>query len=265
MKQMQFRIYRYVFKPSLIGVILTIVCIPLFMKFGLWQYGKAAQKQAIQLAYTQAELNDALKFPPDNLNSNVLNVDDWKFKKVTVTGVYDTKYQYLLDNQVEGTRVGYHVITPLKIDQSSQYVLINRGWILGENTHTELPVFDTPVGQQTITGQIWVPSKKIFSLEDKSTLKKNGQALQAVWQNMDMEKYERIVPFKVSPMAIKLDQNSSGGGFVRNWQMPAERIATNMGYAFQWFGFAITTLLIFIYMSFTRVRPESDMESNPQK
>lgn len=259
MKQMQFRIYHYVFKPSLIGIILTLICIPLFIKFGLWQYNKAAQKQAIQLAYNRAESNEALKFP--TVISN-LNTDDWKFKKVTVTGVYAPKYQYLLDNQVEGTRVGYHVITPLKIDQSSEHVLINRGWILGENTHSKLPVFDTPVGRQTVTGQIWVPSKKIFSLEDKSTLKKNGQALQAVWQNMDMEKYQRIVPFKVSPMAIKLDQNSEAGGFVRNWQVPAERIATNMGYAYQWFGFAFATLLIFFYMSITRVKPQSNHEAN---
>lgn len=264
MKQMQFRIYRYVFKPSLIGVILTLICVPLFINFGLWQYSKAAQKQAIQLAYNNAKLNEALKFPTSNLSLETLNLDDWKFKKVTVTGVYDTNYQYLLDNQVEGTRVGYHVITPLKINQSSEYVLINRGWILGENTHAKLPMFITPVGSQTITGQIWVPSKKIFTLEDESTLQKNGQKLQAVWQNMDMDKYQRIVPFKVSPMVIKLDQNSDAGGFVRNWQVPAQRIATHMGYAYQWFGFAFATLLIFFYMSVSRVRSESSADIRSQ-
>ena len=253
---MQFRIYDYVFKPSLLGVMLTLICMPLFIKFGLWQYNKAAQKQAIQQAYNQAKLDDALKFPVDLSGSATLNLDDWKFKKVTVTGVYETKYQYLLDNQVEGNQVGYHVITPLKINQSSQYVLINRGWILGKNIHTELPTFDTPQGEQTIMGQIWVPSKKIFSLEDKFTLQENKRTLQAVWQNMDMEKYQKNVPFNVSPMVIKLDQNSDAGGFVRNWQVPAERIATNMGYAYQWFGFACATLLIFLYMSITKANPE---------
>jgi cytochrome oxidase assembly protein ShyY1 len=29
-----------------------------------------------------------------------------------------------------------------------------------------------------------------------------------------------------------------------------------MGYAYQWFGFAVATLLIFIYMSVSRIRPE---------
>ncbi|MES2182029.1 MAG: SURF1 family protein [Pseudomonadota bacterium] len=256
MKQIQFRIQNYIFKPSLLGIVLTLICIPLFIKFGLWQYHKAQQKQAIQTAYNQAKTDTALIFPLDTSGKQVLNVDDWNLKKVTVTGVYDTKYQILLDNQVENERVGYHVITPLKIDHSSEYVLVNRGWILGKDIHTELPIFDTPAGEQTVTGQVWVPSKKIFTLEDKTLATKDGQALEPVWQNMDMEKYKHSVPFLVSAMAIKMDQKSAGGGFVRNWQIPSDRIATNIGYAYQWFGFALAALLIFIYMSTFKVGAE---------
>jgi surfeit locus 1 family protein len=252
MKQMQFRIYRYVFKPSFIGTLLTLICIPLFIKFGLWQYNKAQQKQEIQVAYNQAKLDQALDFPLDILDLKQINIDDWNYKKVTVTGEYDTKYQFLLDNKVEANRVGYHVITPLRIHQTSQYVLVNRGWIQGKDTHTELPEFDTPAGSQTVAGQIWVPSTKIFTLEDKTATPLNGQSWQMVWQNMDMERYKRSVPIAVSPFMIKLDQTSTAGGFVRNWEVPVARIATHIGYAYQWFGFALAALLIYLYMSVTR-------------
>jgi surfeit locus 1 family protein len=259
MKQVQFRMHRIIFKPSFVGTVITLICISVFIKFGLWQYHKAQQKQVIQVAYNQAKVDDAIQFPLAIMNNQVLNVDDWKYKKVTVTGVYETKYQFLLDNQVEADRVGYHVITPLKIDHSSQYVLVNRGWILGKDTHTELPIFDTPNGQQTLTGQIWVPSKKIFTLEDK-TSPNNNLPWQTVWQNMDIDKYRHNVPFSVSELAIKLDQNSEAGGFIRNWQVPAERIATNIGYAYQWFGFALAALLIYLYMSMAIIRPEAKSE-----
>lgn len=240
------------FKPSLIGTLLTLLFIPLFIKFGLWQYHKAAQKQAIQVAYNEAEVDAAFKFPLD-----VLNPADWNYKKVSVSGVYDTKYQFLLDNQVEANRVGYHVITPLKIN-ATHYVLVNRGWILGKDTHSELPTFDTPAGVQTVTGQVWLPSIKIFSLEDKTLVSNHSQTLQPVWQHMDLDKYQRLVPFVVSPLLIKLDQNSAAGGFVRNWQVPTARIMTHIGYAYQWFGFAIATLLIYIYMSVFRVKSPTD-------
>ncbi len=263
MKQLQFRMRRYVFQPTLVGALITLVCIPLFIKLGLWQYHKAQQKQAIHEAYDQAKLDEALKFPLGVNDSKATNVDDWKYKKVTVQGVYETKYQFLLDNQVEGNRVGYHVITPLKIDNANEYVLVNRGWILGKDTHTELPVFRTPAGRQTLTGQIWVPSKKIFTLEASNhsstdSSKSGSRPWQQVWQNMSMGKYKRSVPFVVSELAIKLDQESSAGGFVRNWQIPAERITNNLGYAYQWFGFAFAAMLIFFYMSTTRVRTENN-------
>jgi cytochrome oxidase assembly protein ShyY1 len=35
-----------------------------------------------------------------------------------------------------------------------------------------------------------------------------------------------------------------------------------MGYAYQWFGFALATLLIFIYMSFSKIRPEENADLN---
>lgn len=261
MKQIEFKLRHCNFRPSLIGSVLTLLCIPLFIHFGLWQYHKAQLKMQIQAAYSQAKVNDALKFPLDLTGDQALSLDYWNYKKVTLTGVYETKYQFLLDNQVEGDRVGYHVITPLKVENSAQYVLINRGWILGKDTHAELPVFDTPVGKQIITGQIWQPSQKIFTLEDKALLEKTGQALsnrpwKTVWQHINIAQYKQAVPFTVSPMAIKLDQACDAGGFVRNWQVPAERIVTHLGYAYQWFGFALATLLIYLYMSITKVKLE---------
>ncbi|MDO9234280.1 SURF1 family protein [Methylotenera sp.] len=265
-KPIQFRVNRYIFRPTLMGIVITLICIPLFIKFGLWQYNKAQQKLAIQTAYNHAKVDEAIQFPLNHIKNEQLDIDDWKFKKVAVTGVYDTKYQFLLDNQVEGKRVGFHVITPLKIDHTSRYVLINRGWVLGKDTHTDLPIFNTPVGTQTIIGQIWVPSKKIFTLEAEpmavNSGKSNSEPWKMVWQNMDIDKYKQLVPFTVSDMAIKLDQNSEAGGFVRNWQVPAERITTHIGYAYQWFGFAFATLLIFIYMSFTKDRHEIKPEIN---
>jgi len=252
MKQLQFRIYRYVFRPSLIGTVLTLICIPLFIKFGFWQYNKAQQKQTIQSAYQSAEASNAQDFPLNLSANESLNIEQWNYKRVKVTGSYDTQYQILLDNKVEGNQAGYHVITPFKIASTSQYVLINRGWIAGKASHAELPEFTTPSGQHTLTGQIWIPSKKIFTLENKS-VSSGPKTWQPVWQNMDMVQYQKIVPLTVSPFAIKLDNGSQPGGFLRNWQVPADRITTHIGYAYQWFGFALASLLIFLYMSISRV------------
>lgn len=257
MPAMPCKVFQFSFKPSLIGSLVCLVCIPLFINFGLWQYNKAQKKIAIQAVYEQGKINGALPFPT-TLQGD-LTAADWQYKKVTVSGEYLPQYQFLLDNQVEDNRVGFHVITPLKISGTAQHVLVNRGWVAGSSTHSEVPSVATPSGVQTVVGQVWVPSKKIFSLEAKTPPSELGQnqPWKTVWQHMRLDEYQARVPFSVSTMAIKLDPASEAGGFVRNWTVSAERITTHMGYAYQWFGFAVATLLIFIYMSVSRIRPES--------
>ena len=143
-----------------------------------------------------------------------LTAADWQYKKVTVSGEYLPQYQFLLDNQVEDNRVGFHVITPLKISGTAQHVLVNRGWVAGSSTHSEVPSVATPSGVQTVVGQVWVPSKKIFSLEAKTPPSELGhtQPWKTVWQHMRLDEYQARVPFSVSTMAI-------------NWTRPVRPVA----------------------------------------
>ena len=244
MTQKQFRLSDYKFSPSWLGVVVLIICVPLFIKLGLWQYNKAQLKQAVQTSYNASLDYDALSLP-----KKLDNLDMWKYKKIKITGHYETRYQILLDNQVEENQAGFHVLTPLKIEGRNDYVLINRGWVAGKATHTDLPQVSTPEDTLEIVGLVWIPSKKIFTLETAQEKRQWNE----VWQHMDLERYQKSVPINLLPIVIKLDSNSNAGGFVRNWQLPAEKIATNMGYAYQWFGFAVASILIFLYTSIGKI------------
>lgn len=237
----------YQFKPTLLGWLVTLICIPLFIKFGFWQYGKAQHKMDVQSAYAASLGDSAASFPIALNTLNETNTGFWQYKKVALKGEYDTQYQVLLDNKVEQTRAGYHVITPLKVEGSNRFVMVNRGWIPANHSHANVPKVKTPSGSVSLVGQVWVPSTKFYTLEDTDALAAEG--FKSVWQHMDFARYKTLVPFDVSPLMVKLDPNSDAGGFVRNWQVPVKRIATHIGYAYQWFGFAVATLLIFIYMS----------------
>lgn len=162
-----------------------MICIPLFIKLGLWQYNKAELRKQIQSSYTASQDSDALVLP-----NNLSDPDAWKYKKVKVKGQYETKYQILLDNQVENNIAGFHVITPLKLDGTHQYVLINRGWVAGGTHHTETPNIVTPNQMQEIIGSVWVPSKKIFTLESDSE-KTAGVPYGNIWTWIAIRKTSR--------------------------------------------------------------------------
>jgi surfeit locus 1 family protein len=228
----------------------TICCIPIFIKLGLWQYHKAQQKQTLQDSYDRH-----LHENPVDIPAAIDQLDAWRYRQVKVTGTYETQYQILLDNQVLNEQVGYDVITPLHIRNTDRYLLIDRGWIPAQEDHSTLPAIDTPSGEQQIFGQIWLPSSKFYSLDNPAAIKTNWQVL---WQNMDMKRYAAFVPFTLSPFVVRLDVSSKAGGFKREWQQPAERIGMYLSYAYQWFGFALASAGIYLFVSFKKLSTSPD-------
>jgi surfeit locus 1 family protein len=229
------------FRPQLIPTIAAIILITGMIKLGFWQYGKAEQKRALQVAY-DARLVEA----PVPLPETVSNIEDWRYRRIHVRGRFDPQYQILLDNQVEGDAAGYHVITPFRAANSKAVVLVDRGWIaMGERA--KLPQIETPDYQLDIEGFAWVPSSKFYELSKAE----ESKSWQQVWENMDMPGYAKAVPFAVLPFVIRLDATSPAG-FSRQWVKPAERIEMHVGYAWQWWGFSLAVAIIWLVVNFKR-------------
>jgi surfeit locus 1 family protein len=232
---------RYQFRPQVLTTLVAIVLMAVMIKLGFWQYNKAAQKQALQNTYN-ARVNE----PAIELPTSIERLEEWRYRRVQATGTYLKDYQVFLDNQVEGDEAGYHVITPFRAENGAT-VLVDRGWIPAGD-RSKLPVISTPTGKVTVAGFSWIPSSKFFELSAPA----NAKEWQPLWQNMDMPRYMKLVPFKVHPFVIRLDANSQAGGFVRNWVMPAERIEMHIGYAYQWWGFSAALFAIWIFVNLKR-------------
>ena len=228
----------------------TIVVMGLCIKAGLWQYNKAQAKLALQTQLNARLTEPAVALTDQLIADKIANSEDLRYLRIKFIGIYDTHYQMLLDNQVENTVAGYHVLTPMQVQGSKLYVLVNRGWVAGVpdqvGVKRQLPIINTPQGEQTIEGDIALPAAKFFSLEAPPA---SDGKWQQVWQHLDMQHYEKSVPFSVQPFVVRLDAKNSAGGFVRNWPPPGENISMHLGYAYQWLGFALTLLIIYIVLN----------------
>jgi surfeit locus 1 family protein len=221
-----------------------LVMFSLCIKLGLWQYNKAQLKQALQ-----TQLDKHLVETPVALPDKITDPEAWRYRRVKFAGTYDARYQVLLDNQVENTVAGYHVLTPMQVEGSNLHVLVNRGWIPGA-LDRKVPIVSVPQGRQEVEGDIVQPPGKFFTLEAPAPAKADWQE---VWQHMDMQRYAKLAPFAVQPYVVRLDPHSEAGGFVRNWPRPDDRITMHLGYAYQWFGFALTLLVIYIVLNIKKV------------
>ena len=218
----------------------------LFVGLGFWQLDRAEQKRALQAAY-DARMGDARV----QIEPRIQRADELRFYRVIVEGTYEPRYQVLIDNRIHNGRVGYHVITPLRIRGSEVRVLVNRGWVPLGQSRELLPPALAPDGLEKVTGVATVPRDQVFTLGATEPL---DAAWTPLWQHMDMKRYAEAVPFPLQPVVVLLDPDSAAGGFERQWLRLDAGIAVHQGYAFQWFMLAAALLVIYVVIGVRAAR-----------
>jgi surfeit locus 1 family protein len=229
------------FRPRLAASLAVAVLLPLFLYLGYWQLQRAEEKRLLQ-----AEYDARASGPAVQVERRVQRAEELQFYRVVARGYYETDYQILIDNRVHQGRVGYHVITPLRLQDSGVRLLVNRGWIaLGEG-RDRLPAADAPGGLQQVSGVATAPAEKYF------TLARPEPGWQRVWQNMDLARYSASVPFPVQPVVVLLDPESAAGCFARDWGRLDAGISVHQGYAFQWFMLAAALASLYLFLGLRR-------------
>lgn len=239
------RIGRFQWQAGLWPTLATAVLIPLLVGLGFWQLDRAGQKQALQSEYDRGQ-----ERAPTRLLPVLESAESLRFHKVIARGRYEPEYQILIDNRVHQGQAGYHVLTPLRIEDGEVRVLVNRGWIALGAGRAQLPRIDTPNTVVEVEGIATVPHSGGFHL---GSARPPGAGWQPLWQYLDISEYAQQLPFPLQPVVILLDPASTAGGFVRQWARLDTGIATHHGYAFTWFSLAVALAAIYILVNTRKV------------
>ena len=231
------------FQPRLWPTLAALLLVPLFIAAGQWQWNKASAKAALQAELEARGKQAVLSVPSTRVDAEAL-----RYRRLVARGHFEPQHQVLIDNRTYRGQAGYQVVTPLRLEGSEMRVLVNRGWIPASADRGSLPQIDTPSGSVEVLGMAVVLSSRVFTLgkDDAST---TGQA---VWQNLDLARYAKMLAFPIQPLVLQLDAESAAGGFVRDWPSPDERRQTNLGYALQWWSFAATTVVLWLVVNFRK-------------
>jgi len=228
----------------------TLAGLALFIGLGAWQLDRAAEKRAL-LAQSAAE--DALDVST-TLPARDAPAEEWLFQQVALTGQYETDRQILLDNMTQDGRVGYQVLTPLRLAHDGSLVLINRGWIEAEGPRAQLPELDVAQTQRRVTGRLnHLPRPGLRLGQDDPGATDDPWPRRFLYperETLEAALGEALPPFQVQLSAQAPD------GFSRQWtlvNMPPER---HVGYAVQWFAFAVVLLIIYYLLGMRRGRKD---------
>ena len=251
----RFRIGRLQFVAGFWPTLITAILIPLLISLGQWQLGRAAQKQRLQAEYDLLQEGSAMRVRPVLESAETL-----RFRRVLVRGQYEPQYQILIDNRVHQGQAGYHVLTPLRIEDGNVRILVNRGWVPVGADRAQIPRLETPGALVEVEGVATVPQTGGFHL---GTARPAGTQWQPVWQYLDLSEYARHVPFPVQPVVVLLGPQSPAGGFARQWARLDTGIATHQGYAFTWFSLAVALAAIYILVNTRKIDHAENETHNP--
>ena len=231
------------FNPFVIvGYLLTMA---LLVSLGNWQLRRAEQKRQL-LAQKQA----ALLLQPVNLNQLPRpELEKLENRKVIVHGQWDADHQFLIDNQMHQGKVGYYVMTPLKIAGTNSAVLVNRGWVAMNRDRKILPDIGLAAGDVQISGRINHFPRVAYQLQG-ADIPTDGWP--AVVQVVNPAVISKKLGYPVLNFQLEMDP-SLGDGFIREWKisqkMPPEK---HVAYAMQWFGLALTLTILLLWMGFKK-------------
>ena len=222
-------------------VIVFLLVIVMLASLGVWQLQRAEEKRTIETA-----LRERSNSAPLWVGDVPLQVLNSEYRKGIARGQFDNKHTMFLDNQIHQGRVGYYVLTPLRLVNSGSGILVNRGWVPANLYRQQLPqVDDTRHALTTVHGTLRQPSKAPFFLGAEGSWKLAGWP--KLIQYVDIKKLQLEIGYPLQPLVLQL-ASSEPYGFVRQWPVLAVNTQRHIAYAAQWFVMALVAVIVFVIL-----------------
>lgn len=220
----------------------ALITVAVTASLGLWQVDRARQKTALQTAvnerqtlapWREADLAGAID-PREGIH-----------RPVRLSGRWVADATVFLENRQMGGRVGFFVVTPLRLDGSDRAVLVQRGWVPRDfRDRLRLPVVATPDTPVAIEGRLASPPGQLYAFGEVAT--------GTIRQNIDVDAFATEKGLSLLPVSV-LQAGDTGEDLLRQWPQPAVDVAKHHGYAFQWF--ALCALVAGLYLWFQIIQP----------
>jgi len=227
-----------------VATLAAVLGIGVTFALGLWQLGRAHQKEALAEAVSTRQRQVPLT------QAEFLAADRraMLYRPVVLRGRWMAEHTVFLDNRQMGNKVGFYVATPLRMAGTDAVVLVQRGWAPRDFVQRErLPAIETPAGEVELQARIAPPPAKLLQF--------GAAGSGPIRQNLD------LAPFAAETRVALLQDVSvqqtgpASQGLQRDWP---EAVAgrgpeTNYGYAFQWW--ALCGLIAILYVWFQFIPP----------
>ncbi len=231
---------------ALVVLLAALLTMALMARLGVWQLSRADEKES-----RQALLDARLALPALDaaaLARTKAEASAQFYRRVVLRGTWVDRHTVFLDNRQMNARPGFFVLTPLRLSDSGDAIVVQRGWVPRDPMErTRLPRVETAQGEVEVQGRIAPPPARLYEFE--------SAASGAIRQNLDLAAYAGETGLRLLPLSVMQHDTPqhADDGLLREWLRPALGVHKHYGYAFQWF--ALCALTAGLYVWFQLIRP----------
>ena len=251
--------------------LLVIAAMAVMARLGVWQLERREQRIA-----RNADLAAKLEAAPISLNAAALAVQ-WPLPEdrtevrnlpAEASGQYDFSNQLLLVQQNYREMPGAHLVVPLVLEGGRVAVLVDRGWIPFDDVQSgRWQQYDDLRGPVTISGRVQ-PSQILFGrAAEQAGSSAASQEAKTEWYRIDIEGIQGQIPYQLLPVYL-LEAPGPEGNIALPYRIEPEvdlSEGPHLGYAAQWFAFAVVAGVVYMGVVRARLRKEQMPESLPDE
>lgn len=239
-------------RPAWLRWLVTItapIAVVTMIGLGIWQLERLAERRATNAAILARQDLAAI----DLNREGALSLDELEYRSATARGTYDPSGEVYWRNQEDSGRPGMHVVTPLRLEGGRGAVLVDRGWLpLAGPSDVDAAAFPPPAGVVDLSGWIRVPATRTSTLSPFDPVPGPGEPPLKAWFWMDASLIESQLGYDLLPLVLMANHDDSTQGPLAP-ERPALDDGPHLGYAIQWFSFALITVVgLFAYWRTTR-------------
>jgi cytochrome oxidase assembly protein ShyY1 len=229
--------YRFVLRPKwLLSHVLVLILVVVMINLGFWQLRRLDERKTYNRSVRAHEslpvvpIGSLLR--PDDPSSRGA---DLSFRRVTITGDYDTTDEVIIRARSLNERPGVWVATPLRLS-SGDAVVVVRGFLPTQGTPDAVPAdAEPPTGQITVEGLVQeTQTRGTFGPTDPAEGRLSNMA------RVDVARMQKQTPYALYPVWVQLksSQPAQAGPEPEVLPEPVLDEGPHLSYAVQWFIFS---------------------------
>lgn len=216
-----------------VAVLVAIACV----RLGFWQLDRLDERRERNLQ-VQSRLDEPAR-PLAGLRSDFADSpDDIANRHAIVEGRYRPSDEFVSVGRAYGDLKGQLVATPLDLDDGSVLIVV-RGIVPGDTVGPPAQGYETPTSRVILEGRL-SPGEEPSRISDSAPV---GGKLTSL-NRLDLAYIDDWIQGDVLPFALLLDTQVPQGQAGQPIPIPSEELTegSHLGYAIQWFAFAIIAL-----------------------